>query len=201
MTKGLQPQADLSNIPATDRRRIPLLEGKTLNLKIIEKEDMPQFTEMISSPTYVGEYNPLAQMSKAEMEKAFEDPSGLKPFFIEKKDGTKVGFIVYFHIPHIGVGAKLLEIGYSLAPGERGKGYGAEAINLMVDFLFLSRETLRIQAQTDARNVASQRVLEKVGFKKEGTLRKCFFIRGDWRDVFIYSILREEWKAPKVLKA
>lgn len=69
----------------------------------------------------------------------------------------------------------------------------------MVDYLFLSKENMRIQAQTDARNVASQRVLEKAGFKKEGTLRKNFFMRGDWTDTLLYSILREEWKGPKIL--
>jgi RimJ/RimL family protein N-acetyltransferase len=41
--------------------------------------------------------------------------------------------------------------------------------------------------------------LEKVGFKKEGTLRKNFFVRGEWRDAYLYSILREEWKEPKIL--
>jgi RimJ/RimL family protein N-acetyltransferase len=41
--------------------------------------------------------------------------------------------------------------------------------------------------------------LEKAGFKKEGQLRKAAFIRGDWRDLFIYSILKEEWKEPKML--
>jgi len=92
-----------------------------------------------------------------------------------------------------------LEIGYILVPSERGKGYCTEAVNLMVDYLFLSKEIRRIQAQTDLRNVASQKVLEKVGFKKEGTLRRNFFTRGEWRDAYIYSILREEWKVPKIL--
>jgi RimJ/RimL family protein N-acetyltransferase len=65
--------------------------------------------------------------------------------------------------------------------------------------LFLSKESRRIQAHTDLRNVASQKVLEKVGFKKEGTLRKNFFVRGEWRDAYVYSILREEWKEPRIL--
>jgi len=43
-------------------------------------------------------------------------------------------------------------------------------------------------------------VLEKAGFKKEGIVRKRIFIRGDWRDEFLYSILREEWKEPKIIK-
>jgi RimJ/RimL family protein N-acetyltransferase len=84
-------------------------------------------------------------------------------------------------------------------PNERGKGYCSEAVKIMVDYLFLSKDIGRIQAQTDPRNVASQKVLEKAGFKKEGTLRRNFFTRGEWRDAYIYSILREEWKEPKIL--
>jgi len=41
--------------------------------------------------------------------------------------------------------------------------------------------------------------LEKVGFAKEGTIRKFFFMRGEWRDAYLYGILREEWKEPKIL--
>jgi len=63
----------------------------------------------------------------------------------------------------------------------------------------LSKKIVRIQAQTDPRNVASQKVLEKAGSKKEGTLRKNFFMRGEWKDAYLYSILREEWKEPKIL--
>ena len=49
------------------------------------------------------------------------------------------------------------------------------------------------------RNVGSQKVLEHVGFRREGTIRKSSFVRGEWRDMFLYSILREEWKEPRVL--
>jgi len=47
--------------------------------------------------------------------------------------------------------------------------------------------------------VASQKILKKAGFKKEGTIRKNDFIRGEWRDRYLFSILREEWKEPKIL--
>jgi RimJ/RimL family protein N-acetyltransferase len=94
---------------------------------------------------------------------------------------------------------KMLEIGYSLIPSERGKGYCTEATQLMVDYLFLSKDIDRIQATTHVKNAASQKVLEKVGFKREGTLRKPTRIRGEWTDLVIFSILREEWKEPKIL--
>jgi RimJ/RimL family protein N-acetyltransferase len=176
-----------------------LLEGKTVNLRVMEKDDLPLFVEWLNKPEVFGEYNPLHQMSKTEAEKMLDNPSDIKPFIIEKKDGSKIGFIVHFHVLHLGTGTKQLEIGYSLVPNERGKGYGTEALEIMVDYLFLSKETMRIQVQTDLRNVASQKVIEKVGFKKEGTLRKNFFMRGELRDCYIYSILREEWKEPKIL--
>jgi RimJ/RimL family protein N-acetyltransferase len=50
----------------------------------------------------------------------------------------------------------LLEIGYILVPSERGKGYCSEAVKIMVDYLFLSRELVRVQAITDVDNFASQ---------------------------------------------
>jgi RimJ/RimL family protein N-acetyltransferase len=94
---------------------------------------------------------------------------------------------------------KMQEIGYALVPSERGKGYCTEATQLVVDYLFLSKDIARIQATTHTKNVVSQKVLEKVGFEKEGTLRKPALIRGEWTDMFIFSILREEWKEPKIL--
>jgi ribosomal-protein-alanine N-acetyltransferase len=178
-----------------------LLEGKLVNLKLMEKEDIPLIAEWVSNPETVGEYQPLVQASKSEFEKSFgtEDKHQEKDFLIEKKDGTKIGMIIHFYVLHVTASITPLEIGYFLLPNERGKGYGSEAIALMVDYLFLSKNTMRIQATTDTRNSASQKVLEKAGFKKEGTLRKYVFLRGELRDAFLYSILREEWKEPRIL--
>jgi RimJ/RimL family protein N-acetyltransferase len=176
-----------------------LLEGKNVNLRVMEKDDLPIFAEWVNKPEVFGEYNPLHQMSKTETEKMLDNPSDIRPFIIEKKDGSKVGFIVHFHVLHLGTGIKQLEIGYSLVPNERGKGYCTEAINIMVDYLFLSKSMERVQACTDVRNLASQKVLEKAGFKKEGVMRKYLFIRGEWRDACLYSIIREDWKEPKIL--
>ena len=175
-----------------------MLEGKNVNLRIVEKEDLPQLVEWFNKPEVFGEYNPLRQVSRTETEKQYEKGnSEEQEFFIEKKDGSKVGYICHFLVKH--PAGKHLEIGYFLLPNERGKGYGTEALKTMVDYLFLSKEVVRIQVQTDVRNVVSQKVMEKVGFKREGTLRKDFFMKGQWVDAYIYSILREEWKEPKIL--
>ena len=173
-----------------------LLEGKKVNLRIMEKDDLTLLTEYENDANFWGELAvyPLLQRSKADQEKEYDKRSPEENwFFIEKKDGTKVG--AAFHFPN----GRMLEIGYALIPSERRKGYGTEAAKIMVDYLFLSKDIVRIQATTDVRNTVSQKVLEKIGFKKEGIIRKYVFVSGEWRDALLYSILREEWKEPKIL--
>ena len=177
---------------------LELLEGKNVNLRLVEKEDLPLLAEWIDNPAFFGEYNPLTQMSQTDLEKARENVLKnieLADFLIEKKDGSKIGYIQHFNYPPV----KRLEIGFSMIPNERGKGYCTEAVRIMIDYLFLSKDLIRIQAQTETGNLASQKVLEKAGFSKEGNMRKCDFSRGEWRDSYLYSILREEWKEPKIL--
>jgi len=171
-----------------------LLEGKTVNLKVIEKEDLPLLAEWSNDAEYLGDYIWLPQQSRTEWEKRYDNLTpDTKWFFIEKKDGTKIGTMFHWLI------GNLLEISCVLASNERGKGYGVEATKLMMDYLFLSKDITRIQAHTDAGNMASQKVLQKAGFKKEGTIRKSVFSRGEWRDRALYGILREEWKEPRIL--
>jgi RimJ/RimL family protein N-acetyltransferase len=171
-----------------------LLEGKNVNLRIVEKEDLPLVSEWLNSPSILGEYEPIEEESRMDTEKRYEKFGSDKVWFlITKKDGSVVG-----HFGMVVMGS-CWEIGYVLIPNERGKGYCTEAVQLGVDYLFMSKDIVRIQAKTHLRNVASQKVLEKSGFKKEGISRKEHFVRGEWRDRYLYSILREEWKEPKIL--
>jgi RimJ/RimL family protein N-acetyltransferase len=157
----------------------------------MQKEDVGFLCETVKS-----------KVSKTEAERRFENPSPLAVlterarFVIEKKDGTKVGIIAHYLV----LPSKRMEIGYDLILNERGKGYGTEAVQIIVDHLFLTKDIVRIQAVTNVENIPSQRVLEKAGFQKEGTLRKVSHIRQEYGDAYIYSVLREEWKGPKILK-
>ena len=161
----------------------------------MEKEDFPLLLEWFNNPQFEGEFEPLdPQRSKKEFEDRYEKLGPDEKFFlIEKKDGSKIGSIGHYRW------GNMLEIGYSIIPDERGKGYCTEAVQIMIDYLFLSRNIVRVQAHINARNRASQRVLEKSGFKKEGTFRKDYFVRGEWVDSCVYGILREEWKEPGIL--
>jgi RimJ/RimL family protein N-acetyltransferase len=170
-----------------------LLEGKNVNLRVVEKEDLPLMAEWLNDPEFFN-YAPFPQRSRAEVEKQYDSlPADSKWFFVEKKDDSKIGF-VYHELE-----GNQTEIGYAMLPNERNKGYGTEAIAIIVDYLFLAKQIVRIQVTTEVRNKASVKVLEKNGFKREGTIRKMEFVRGQWRDEYLYSILREEWKEPKIL--
>jgi len=171
-----------------------LLEGKNVNLRVVEKEDLPLIVEWANDPEFNGEHEPIMQLSRAELEKWYANSgSEEKWFLVEKKDGAKIGLVR--HDSHAGG----MTLGTVLIPSERGKGYCTEAVNILVDYLFLSRDIVRIQARFNKHNAASKRVLEKVGFTEEGTMRKSSFSRGKWVDMAVYSILREEWKEPKIL--
>jgi diamine N-acetyltransferase len=171
-----------------------LLEGKSVNLRIMEKEDLSSVAEWRNNPDFWGVYNPLTQTPKADVQKIYDSLSAEERWFlIEKKDGSKVGTMG--HRPE----GRAQQIGYSVLPSERRKGYCSEAVKIMVDYLFLSKDIGRVQAYVDVRNDGSQKVLEKAGFQKEGVVRKGSFFYGEWRDMMLYSILREEWKEPKIL--
>jgi len=172
-----------------------LLEGRNVNLKIVEREDASLLQEWWNNPEFTGAHNPLdAQQSKADIEKQLEKLGSERMWFlILKKDGSKIGFL------GMGSGVFGWQIGYVLIPSERGKGYCTEAVQLAVDYLFMSKDIVRVQAGTFTDNVASQRVLEKAGFQREGTIRKGMFAWGSWVDLYIYGILKEDWKEPKIL--
>ena len=179
-----------------------MLEGKVVDLKIAEKENVPLLAEWFNDVEFVGQYSDFPpQISKAQLEKRMSEPKLPQmewvDFIVQKKDGTEIGWM-----PHYVSSQNFgwVEIGYYLIPSERGKGYGTEAIKIMVDYLFLIKNIPRIQAVINVKNKASQRVLETAGFKKEGTLRKALWTgKGKWTNGYIYSILREEWKEPKIL--
>jgi RimJ/RimL family protein N-acetyltransferase len=88
-------------------------------------------------------------------------------------------------------------MGINLLPEARGHGYGTEAQQALVDYLFRHSQAERIQADTEADNIAEQRALEKAGFTREGVLRSVAWRDGRWRDGVMYSVIRSEWAAER----
>lgn len=86
------------------------------------------------------------------------------------------------------------ELGYVLSREHWGKGLMPEAVRAVIRFGFERMELNRIEARCIAENTASARVMEKAGMTCEGTLREREFIKGAYRDMKLYSILRREYR-------
>jgi len=81
-------------------------------------------------------------------------------------------------------------IAIGLLDGHRGRGIGTAAQTALVEYLFDHTRAERIQASTDALNVAERRALERSGFELEGIVRRGQWREGAWHDQALYSVLR-----------
>ena len=84
------------------------------------------------------------------------------------------------------------ELGYYIAEEYWGKGIMTEAVKQICEYVFAKSDIIRIYAEPFAYNIASCRVLEKVGFQYEGTLRSNAVKNGKVIDMEMYSLLKEE---------
>jgi len=85
-------------------------------------------------------------------------------------------------------------IGYCLNEESWGHGYATEAAETLLDWAYQTLDLNRVQAEADTRNIASARVLEKLGFRLEGTLRQDCTVNGDTSDSWVYGLLRKDWE-------
>lgn len=89
------------------------------------------------------------------------------------------------------------ELGYVLRADAWAQGYAAEAGRAMVAFGFDKLSLHRIFAECHASNIASARVMEKIGLRREGLLRQHVLIKGEWWDVVVCGIVEGEWPASR----
>ena len=74
------------------------------------------------------------------------------------------------------------------------KGYSTESGKILINYCFKKLKFHKVYADTDPNNLASQRVLEKLGFKLEGRIRDRRIVKGQWIDEMDYGLLKSEWR-------
>lgn len=87
------------------------------------------------------------------------------------------------------------EVGYWLGRPLWGQGLTTEAARTVLAYAFDDLELHRVEARCEPENVGSERVMQKLGMQFEGVLRQHVFSKGRFRDMKLYSILRDEWRA------
>lgn len=86
------------------------------------------------------------------------------------------------------------EIGYRLGRTWWGHGYAAEAVAGVLDWAFGTLRLHRVVALIDTRNERSARLVERLGFRREGTLVESYAEPYGWSDEYLYAVLDREWK-------
>ncbi|MEL4024775.1 GNAT family protein [Lysinibacillus endophyticus] len=118
-----------------------------------------------------------------------EDEKAIRYSIIELTSGDIIGSCGFNSLDFDNEKA---EIGYELAKSHWGKGYAPEAIDGLLDYAFNTLKLNRIEAKVEPENINSIKVLEKLHFIYEGTLRQSEKSKGRFIDLNMYSLLRTE---------
>ncbi|MDO3423645.1 GNAT family protein [Chryseobacterium sp. APV1] len=123
--------------------------------------------------------------------KEFNQPESWYQVLITEKDTKAVIGDIGIHF----FGAENLqtELGITLNKDFQGRGYASEALKGVINFLFSDLKKHRIMASVDPENIDSLKLMERIGFRKEGHFVKSLFWKNKWTDDVIYALLREEW--------
>ena len=105
-------------------------------------------------------------------------------------DGTFVGDAA---VHWVSEEHKTAEVGYMIDPRYQGRGFASEAIRPLIDWAF-AQGFHRVIGRLELRNVASGRVLEKLGMRKEGVFIENEWVKGEWQSEALYAILDREWQ-------
>jgi ribosomal-protein-alanine N-acetyltransferase len=179
---------------------LPTLESDRLILRPLTLDDAPAVFDGCRDPR-VTEFTSFDTHQSVETSVAYIRDIALPHY----ADGRPEPFgIAWKHAPERVIGCtgarvsafgeSILEGGYWIAASEWGKGVATEAFGRLVRYLFETRPVHRVQAVVFPGNAASERVLTKLGFRYEGTLRQVIFRRGRWTDDKLFSMLREEFE-------
>lgn len=187
---------------------MPYLYSERIRLRAAEKEDIPVFVRWINDPDVTENLIMVSPISRVEEENWYDDMMKRPPnehiLVIEIRNQTQqsdyrpIGTCSFINIDWRNRAA---EIGIMI--GEKAfwdKGYGSETMRLMLDHGFGTLNFHRIYLQVYAKNKRGIRAYEKAGFQHEGMFRQAHYQHGQYYDIYLMSVLKNEWLAIKANK-
>ncbi|MDE1880678.1 MAG: GNAT family N-acetyltransferase [Euryarchaeota archaeon] len=161
-------------------------------------EDLPLLFRWLNDPDAIAPWDRFEVDSfdalREALREAPQDPRSLAPRFLitEVANERPVGVVGFFNSY---TALDTVDLWYAICiPEERGKGYGRESVNLLTDYVFAHRPVERVGATSDVENPSSWKMLDHLGFRREGTMRQALFHHGAWHDVAVYGLTRTEWR-------
>ncbi len=173
-----------------------MLSGPRLILRAIERDDLPRYVQWMNDPEVKRHLLPLPPFNFDDEIEWYEsqrkDPSALNLAMVLKADNRHIGSVSLNHIDRQSQKAEL-----GIVIGEKAewyKGYGTEAIRLMVAYGFFTLNLHRIYLIVDADHTAAIRCYQRCGFKEEGRLRQNIYRQGRFEDQLVMGILKPEYR-------
>jgi len=177
-----------------------MIEGEKVRLRSVELSDLDEIMKHWNNMelrNFVGAAF-LGPASRSEEEEWIRNTWKERrerrayTFAIETTTDTKlIGSVSLFNCDLVN---RCASLGIAIYKQEdRGKGYGHDSINLLLDFALNNLNLNRVELETYDFNQRAQACFRKVGFKEVGRKRKAHFVDGEYRDSLVMDILREEW--------
>jgi ribosomal-protein-alanine N-acetyltransferase len=171
----------------------PFLHGETVTLNAVDEDDLEFVQRIVNDPDVwgsLGSATPKTMREEEEWYESLSEDDGDVNLLI-CVDGDPVG-TVGLHVNETwGTG----ELGYMVAPAAWGEGYCTDAVRTISRYAFAERRLGKVGAAAYETNRGSQRVLEKAGFTREGTLRQEAFVGGERVDLVHFGLLADEFEA------
>ena len=172
--------------------------GEKIRLRHIERDDLPRFVEWFADPEVRHHLMVYLPFSLAQEERWFENLQGqlerqeVLVLAIETTEGVHIGNLGLHAIDWKNRNAEL-----GIFIGEKAywnQGYGTDAIRTLLGLAFREMNLHRVFLRVDADHPRGIRCYEKVGFRRDGTLREVVFKEGRYLDQHVMSILRAEFE-------
>lgn len=175
-----------------------MFEGDLVRLRAMRRFDLPQFTKWFQN------YQLLRWLGRSAIPVTEEEENNwfdyainakdMFPFSIETLAGERL--IGNCAISKVDWRNRNGEFGIALGePTDWGKGYGTDAARLILGFAFDEMSLNRVSLNVYSFNPRGIRSYEKVGFKHEGVARQHIYREGEYHDMILMGILRDEWYA------
>ena len=179
--------------------RLPTLETARLRLRWLDEADAPALFTIFSdadvcrywsSPPYEALAEAVALVD--EIHRLFRAKTLFEWGVAERETDAVIGTVT---LAHLDPQNRRAELGFSVARARWGQGIASEAVTAALAFGFTTLGLHRVEADVDPRNAASIRVLEKLGFAREGLMRERWIVGEERCDSLFLGLLAREWRA------
>jgi ribosomal-protein-alanine N-acetyltransferase len=176
------------------------IEAERVRVRLLAQGDLPALFEVNSDEAVTALLPYASWAAPADGDAWFERMAALQAtgqalqFVVADKASDKaIGTCLLFRLEEA---SRRAELGYVLGRAHWGRGLMQEALSALLTRAFGAMALRRLEAEVDTRNPASARLLQRLGFTREGLLRQRWVTKGEAKDVEIYGLLCNEWPAP-----